>query len=51
MKRHIVTFLFLILAIVFYAMGAIGPGTIFIVLGIMAEATFWFRIFGRRRDK
>lgn len=46
MKRHLVTFLFLILAIVFYALGAAGPGTALLILGVLAEATFWFRIWG-----
>ena len=46
MKRYFITFLFLILAIVFYALGAAGPGTILLFLGFIAEVTFWFRIFG-----
>ncbi len=51
MKRHMVTFLFLALAIMCYALGAAGPGTALIVLGVLAEATFWFRIFGKGRKK
>ena len=47
MKRHFITFLFLILAILFYALGAAGPGTFLLFLGVLAEATFWFRIFGK----
>jgi hypothetical protein len=46
MKRHFITFLFLILALVFYALGAAGPGTFLLFLGFLAEVTFWFRIFG-----
>jgi hypothetical protein len=51
LKRHIITVAFLLLAIAFYATGASRPGTIFLVLGVLAEITFWFRIFGGRRDK
>ena len=40
MKRHFITFLFLVLAIVFYALGAAGPGTFLLLLGVLAEATF-----------
>jgi len=49
MKRHFVTFLILVVAIVFYALGAAGPGTFFLILGIFAEATFWFRILGKSK--
>lgn len=47
MKRHFVTFLFLLLAIVFYSLGAVGPGTALLVLGGLAEITFWIRLFGK----
>ena len=51
MKRHIVTFLFLALAIVFYTLGAVGPATGLLVLGVLAEGAFWYRLFwGGRRD-
>lgn len=49
MKKHIVTFLFLIIAIAFYSLGAVGPGTAFLVIGALAEGAFWFRIF--RKDR
>jgi hypothetical protein len=49
LKKHIITFLFLIIAIVFYSLGAVGPGTAFLVIGALAELTFWFRIF--RKDR
>jgi len=49
MKKHIITFLFLIIAIVFYSLGAVGPGTAFLVIGALAELTFWIRIF--RKDR
>ena len=49
MKRHLVTFLFLIIAIAFYSMGAVWPGTLILFLGVVAEGTFWYRIFGRKK--
>ena len=49
MKRHIITVLLLAMAIVFYALGAAGPGSILLLLGMLAEATFWFRVFGNRK--
>ena len=51
MKQHLITVSFLILAIVCYAFGAAGPGTLLLVLGILAEGVFWFRIVrGRRKS-
>jgi len=44
MKRHIITVLCLIIAVVFYSLGAVGPGTGLLFLGALAEATFWIRI-------
>jgi hypothetical protein len=49
MKRHLVTFLFLVIAIAFYSMGAVGPGTLLLFLGVIAEGVFWYRLFGRRK--
>jgi hypothetical protein len=49
-KRHFVTFLCLVLAIVFYSLGAAMPGTFLLLLGVLAEAAFWIRIFGRSKD-
>lgn len=49
MKRHIITIAFLVLAIVLYGMGAAGPATGLLVLGVLAEGTFWFRLFGGRK--
>jgi len=49
MKRHFITFLFLLLAIVFYSLGAAGPGTLLLLVGVLAEGTFWFRIFGKNK--
>jgi len=49
LKRHFITFLFLLLAIVFYSLGAAGPGTFLLLLGVLAEATFWIRLFGKNK--
>jgi hypothetical protein len=49
MKKHIVSFLFLAAALVFYSLGAAGPGTIFLIIGAIAEGAFWFRIFAKNR--
>jgi hypothetical protein len=51
MKRHIITFLFLALAITLYGIGAAGPATGLLVLGVLAEGTFWYRLFGGRKRK
>ncbi len=51
MKRHIITFMFLALAIALYSVGAAGPATGLLVLGVIAEGAFWFRLFGGRRKK
>jgi hypothetical protein len=50
-KRHLVTVGFLVLAIACYAVGAAGPATALIILGILAEAAFWFRLIGTRRRR
>ena len=49
MKKHIVTGLFLVVALIFYGLGAVGPGTAFLVIGAIAEGVFWLRIFRRNR--
>lgn len=49
MKRHLVTFLFLVVAIACYAIGAAGPATALLILGVLAEATFWFRVYRGNR--
>jgi len=48
-KSRLVTFLFLLLAIALYALGAVLPGTLLLVLACAAEAVFWFRLFRGRR--
>jgi hypothetical protein len=50
-KRHLITTGFLVLAIACYAVGAAGPATALIVLGILAEGAFWSRLFGRGRRR
>lgn len=47
MKRHLITFLFLVLAIALYAAGAAGPATFLLILGVVAEAVFWLRLAGK----
>lgn len=51
MKRHLVTFAFLFLAIVLYTLGAAGPATGLLILGVLAEGTFWIRLMrdGRKQ--
>jgi hypothetical protein len=51
LKRHIITVLFLALALVLYTLGAAGPATGLLLLGVLAEAAFWFRLVGGRRKK
>ena len=51
MKRHLVTVGFLVLAIACYAIGAAGPATALLVLGVLAAGAFWFRIFGWNRKR
>ena len=48
MRQHTITILFLLAAIVLYAIGFSIPANIFIGLGILAELTFWVRLFRRR---
>lgn len=49
MSRHVITFLLLILAITFYGFGAAGPGTVFLILGVLSESAFWYRVFTARK--
>jgi len=50
MKRHLITFLFLVLAIALYAAGAAGPATFLLILGVLAEAVFWLRVSGKDKQ-
>lgn len=47
MKRHVITFLFLVAAIGLYAAGAAAHATFLLLLAVLAEATFWIRLFGK----
>lgn len=49
MKRHLITFLFLVLAIALYAAGAAGPATFLLIFGVVAEAVFWLRVSGKNK--
>ena len=50
MKRHLITFLFLVLAMALYAAGAAGPATFLLILGVLAEAVFWLRVSGQDKQ-
>ena len=47
MKRHLITFLFLLLAIALYSAGAAVPATLLLILGVVAEGVFWLRVSGK----
>jgi hypothetical protein len=47
--RHLLTVLLLVATIALYAAGAALPATGLLVLGALAEGTFWYRIFGTRK--
>ncbi len=49
MKNHFYTFMFLIAAVVLYAVGMVLPATGLFILGMFAELTFWVRMFGGNR--
>ena len=44
MTKHIVTILFFIVAIALYSMSMVVPGTIFAVLGLLAEGVVVMRL-------
>ena len=46
--KHLVTLLFLLAAIGLYFIGMALPATLILLLGGVAEAVFWFRLFRRR---
>ena len=48
--KHVATFLFLVVAIIFYSLGAVGPGTVFLIVGAIAEGIFWYRIVRRKQN-
>jgi len=51
MNKHLITFLFLIIAIAFYFVGMAIPAAIFILLGAVAEMVVWVRILRPGRGK
>lgn len=48
MRHHLITFVFLALAIGAYFVGAVVGTALFIALGFGAEAVFWIRLLRRR---
>jgi len=50
MNRHLLTFLFLLLAMALYFIGMALPAAIFMLLGMLAELVFWVRLLGRNRS-
>ena len=53
MNRHLVTILFLVAAVALYVVGLIFPATVLVLLGGIAEMTFWVRLFrgGKRKSR
>ena len=49
MKRHLVTVLCLCVAIALYAVGLAAPAAGLIVLGLVFELVFWWRVLRRHR--
>lgn len=49
MKYHLYTLMFLVLAIALYFFGMALPATVLFVLGMLAEAVFWVRLFRGKR--
>ena len=47
MRRHLVTALFLLLAVVLYLAGMVLPAALLLVLGLLAETVFWLRLLRR----
>ena len=47
MLRHLLTFLFLLLAIALYLAGMAMPATLLLLLGLLAEGIFWLRLLRR----
>ncbi len=48
MNKHRLTWLFLLLAVVCYAMGMATAGMVLLALGAAAEVMFWVNLFRRR---
>ena len=48
MKGHLPTYAFLLLAFACYFVGMALPAAFFMLLGALAEAVFWVRVFRGR---
>jgi hypothetical protein len=48
MKHHIPTYVFLLIAFACYMVGMALPAAFFMIVGALAEAVFWVRVFRRR---
>jgi hypothetical protein len=48
MKRHLVTLVLLLVAVVFYLAGLSGAGVVAILAGVGFEAWFWVRVLIKR---
>jgi len=51
LKRHIITILFLLLAIACYVLGVPAGGILFFLLGIVFDGVFWIRLFRHGKAK
>ena len=51
MKRHLVTVVILLVAVVLYVLGLSGLGAAALVAGVIFELWFWIRLIGRRHPQ
>jgi len=51
MPRHLITLLILFVAIALYIVGMAIPATILVLLGVLMEGVFWFRLLAPGRGK
>lgn len=49
--KHLITLDCLLVALGFYAAGMVSGLVVFAGLGVLAEGTFWFRLFRRKPPK
>jgi len=50
-KRMLITVLCFFAAIACYVFGIPAGGMVFLILGLIFEAMFWFGIFGKKTNK
>jgi hypothetical protein len=52
MMKHLITVSLIVAAVVLYGIGLSPAANVLVVLGVLAETTFWFRVgrLFRRRD-